>query len=212
MRYREEAHGDRRQFLASIVPLCGAACILDGDRPAAAAPAAGPAQHAPLDVFDQVLQQDFTYSRFFAIRYRELIQLARALEQEWGRDRLIAFLKKNTEDRAYRRGQNRAQKLGDTSLLAFATQLRPPAYKNLLVHRIVQDSETVFEIRVTRCIWAKTFREAEMADVGYAHLCHGDFSSPRGFNPALTLVRDKTLMLGHECCNHRYVVGDPSAS
>jgi hypothetical protein len=27
----------------------------------------------------------------------------------------------------------------------------------------------------------------------------------KGFNPKIKLVRDKTLMQGHEYCNHRYI-------
>ena len=39
---------------------------------------------------------------------------------------------------------------------------------------------------------------------GYATVCFADFALPEGFNPKIKLVRDKTLMQGHDCCNHRY--------
>jgi hypothetical protein len=69
-------------------------------------------------------------------------------------------------------------------------------------------------MRVTKCIWARTFLDAGLGDVGYAHICHGDYAGVRGFNPALEMVRDKTLMQGHDCCNHRYrrVVSEPPGS
>ena len=38
-----------------------------------------------------------------------------------------------------------------------------------------------------------------------AALCNMDYSWPTAFNPKFKMERDKTLMQGHDCCNHRYV-------
>jgi hypothetical protein len=59
---------------------------------------------------------------------------------------------------------------------------------------------------VTECIWASTFLHAREGDIGFAHVCYGDYAWSRGFNPKIKLVRDKTLMQGHPVCNHRYVM------
>ena len=48
-------------------------------------------------------------------------------------------------------------------------------------------------------------REEDALDLGYACVCHADFGLPVGINPKLKLIRTKTLMQGHDCCNHRYV-------
>jgi hypothetical protein len=61
-------------------------------------------------------------------------------------------------------------------------------------------------MKVTECLWAKTFREADAADIGYRCICRADYVTAKAFNPKLELVRDKTLMQGHACCNHRYVM------
>ena len=61
------------------------------------------------------------------------------------------------------------------------------------------------EVRVTRCLWAETFRGADAADIGYAFVCHPDFASTTAFNPKMRMIRTKTLMQGHEYCNHRWV-------
>jgi len=55
------------------------------------------------------------------------------------------------------------------------------------------------------CLTAEVFREEDAAEIGYATVCHADFALPEGFNPKIKLIRDKTLMQGHDCCNHRYV-------
>lgn len=36
-------------------------------------------------------------------------------------------------------------------------------------------------------------------------MCFGDFAFAKAFNPNIEMVRDKTLMQGHACCNHRYL-------
>jgi hypothetical protein len=42
-------------------------------------------------------------------------------------------------------------------------------------------------------------------DIGYAVICHPDFASAEGYSTKLRLVRTKTLMQGHDCCNHRWL-------
>ena len=75
-----------------------------------------------------------------------------------------------------------------------------------LLHGRTPRVPTVVEVRVTRCLWAQTFREAGAADIGYAMVCHPDFLAGPAFNPKIRMTRTKTLMLGDDLCNHRWVV------
>jgi len=61
------------------------------------------------------------------------------------------------------------------------------------------------EIRVTECLWAKTFRDAKAGDIGYATICYQDYAMSQGFSSKLKMIRSKTLMQGHDYCNHRWV-------
>ena len=70
---------------------------------------------------------------------------------------------------------------------------------------IVENMDTAYELKVTECIWASTFLAAKAGDIGYASVCIGDYTWAEGFNPKIKLVRDKTLMQGHDICNHRYI-------
>jgi len=74
-----------------------------------------------------------------------------------------------------------------------------------IVREIVEDSQYAFEMKITECLTEIVFREANAPDLGYACVCHADFGFPVGINPKLKLIRTKTLMQGHDCCNHRYV-------
>jgi hypothetical protein len=70
---------------------------------------------------------------------------------------------------------------------------------------IVEDTEKAFELKITECIWADTFLKAKAGHIGYAWVCWGDYAWAEGFNPKIKMVRDKTLMQGHDRCNHRYI-------
>ena len=68
------------------------------------------------------------------------------------------------------------------------------------------DTEDVFELRVTECVNATVFREAGVdGEIGHAAVCNMDYHWPAAFNPEFGTGRSKTLMQGHDCCNHRYL-------
>jgi len=204
MKQSHENNVSRRKFMNSIVPMCAAACFLNGNGVVFAQSAAKTTKQSQ-HKFDQKMEREFTYSGFYASRYGELIGVLKALEEELGKEKLIAVLKKNTSKKWLKRGQEQAKEIGENSLAAYVKQFRPPSYQNMLTHEIVEDTDTVFQIKVTECIWAKTFIDAGMEEYGYAHICYGDYSWPKGFNPKIKMERDKTLMQGNDCCNHRYI-------
>ncbi|MFZ1947881.1 MAG: L-2-amino-thiazoline-4-carboxylic acid hydrolase [bacterium] len=62
-----------------------------------------------------------------------------------------------------------------------------------------------FAIKVTECLWAKTFRDLAAGELGYLLICHPDYAYCEGFNPRIAMSRSMTLMEGDNCCNHRWV-------
>jgi hypothetical protein len=195
----------RRQFISRIVPACSLMCLGAGN-----ALAFTPSEKKALlqeakHKFDNEFERKLTYRQFFATQYRGTIQLVKALEKEMGKDKLIEFLKKFTHERMLNVGQNHAKRSPDNSFRTYTNTFRPPRYKNTLTHEIVEDTEKAFELKVTECIWAETFHAADAGDIGYASVCYGDYAWAKGFNPKIKMIRDKTLMQGHDRCNHRYV-------
>ncbi len=163
-----------------------------------------PTQSEDKHKFDQAFDRKLTYKQFFAIRYRESIQLAKALTEELGKEKTIALLKKHTAARMTRVGQAQAKRSPDTNFSTYvATFKDPERYKNTLTMDIVEDTDKVFELKVTECIWAKTYLDADAGDIGFASVCYGDYAWAEGFNPEIKMVRDKTLMEGAPICNHR---------
>jgi len=196
---------DRRQFL-KIMPACSLMCLGSGGvwaltQQSEQTPAVQEAKHK----FDQELERKLTYRQLISLQYRETIQLAKALMEEMGKDKTIEFLKQHTHMKMLKFGQQHAKRSPDNSFQTYVKTFRPPNYKDTWTAEIVEDTENAFELRVTECIWAAVFREAQAGDIGYASVCYGDYAWPQGFNPKIKMIRDKTLMQGHEYCNHRYV-------
>ncbi len=74
----------------------------------------------------------------------------------------------------------------------------------MLQVKVVDETDTAIEIRVSNCLWAKTFLEKNAGDLGYATICYGDYPKATYYNPKLKLQFTKTLMQGNDCCNHSY--------
>ena len=59
-------------------------------------------------------------------------------------------------------------------------------------------------VKIAECLFAKTFRENDAGDIGYAAICHADFAVTAEFNPKIKLTRNKCLMSGDDCCLFEY--------
>lgn len=71
---------------------------------------------------------------------------------------------------------------------------------------MIEDTPQAFEVKITECLWAKTYRDFNAADLGYILSCYPDYASTKAFNPKMRMIQTKTLMQGDDCCNHRIVM------
>ena len=62
------------------------------------------------------------------------------------------------------------------------------------------------QFRVTKCPLAEMAQELQATDWGYICYCADDPHIVAGFNPEIGFRRTKTLMEGHECCDHFYYI------
>lgn len=156
--------------------------------------------------FDNEMDKLLTYRQYLKMRYGEFINIVKAFSEQPGKDKVIELLKKHDTENMLKYGQSQAKKSTDNNFQTYVSMFRNnPNYDKKLTMEIVEDSEHVFEIKVTECIWATTFRQADAGEFGYAAICFGDYAWAEGFNPQIKMVRDKTLMPGDEYYNHRYV-------
>jgi hypothetical protein len=195
---------DRRHFLQRIVPLGCLSCLGASAmfRDSSLASQDVPAPHK----FKEDSQ--YSFEELFRFAFAEnLVRHLGGVGDQIGRDRLIEILKTATEDRVRRVAKRAAQEPGKHDFKTYNDWARNPDryWKHVLTFDIIEDTSSAFEVKVTECLWAKTFREANAADIGYAVICHADFAFAEGYSTHLRLVRSKTLMEGCDRCNHRYL-------
>jgi hypothetical protein len=195
----------RRELLVRTAPACALTCLgLSRGEGLAAALAAPPCQE--VHKFDRTEQRPLSPKQAAEIMSRAMFDLIRTLRREMGDPDTIRILKLNSEEMGRQRGAMQAQQSPDTSFESFVSIFRQMASGNQLTADVVQDTEAVFELNVSECVWEVVFREAGLAgEIGHAAVCNMDYTWPPAFNPAFRLERTKTLMQGHDCCNHRYI-------
>ena len=202
----------RRELLTRTAPACAMACLGLGKVPGLAASiqeSPGQERHK----FDLPLDPPppFTERAVVSMQNGKFIELVKALQSEMGEADLLRTLNglsEATGRRAGERGARAAQERGEKpSFQAFVAQFRPPRYQNSLTHEVVVDTEDTFELRVTECVWAEVFRQQGLGgEIGHAAVCNMDYAWPQAYSPAIRMERTKTLMQGHDCCNHRYLL------
>ena len=149
---------------------------------------------------------NMTFQEVFDFAFKSLIPVLQGLAKELGKDHFLEALKKVAFECALKAGQDTARQLQSNDLAAFKAVGEPGHFgQHVLTLEIAKDTPQVFEVKVTECLWAKTFREMGAADIGYLLICHTDYADCQGFNPKITMTRSKTLMQGDDCCNHRFV-------
>lgn len=198
-----------RRELLRVLPSGAAACLGCAGL-ALCAEQAGEQNASPAAPAGFSANADMTWEQVFRLRYQGYARLMKKLSARIGSDRFLEMLREASSEAASEGSTLRAKPEPGRDLrnfvLFFTTQLMPrPVFRSALVWEIAERSETAFEIRVSQCLWAKTFRAEDAAEIGYASVCYADYAGTRAIDPKIKLIRTKTLMQGDECCNHRFV-------
>jgi hypothetical protein len=150
---------------------------------------------------------DLTWEQMFRFAYqKDLIPLLKALAERLGREKFTRMLKEAGDAVVRKKTAGRPPMVKD--LVTFAANMKnvPPLIQHTLEAQITEETPQAFEYRVTKCLWAKVFREEDAGDIGYAMICYPDYAVAKSLNPKLKLIRTQTLMQGDDCCRLRYVM------
>ncbi|MCK5842498.1 MAG: L-2-amino-thiazoline-4-carboxylic acid hydrolase [Candidatus Sabulitectum sp.] len=151
-----------------------------------------------------------TFQEVFDFTFQRFISIMLGLSNELGDDIFLETLKRVSSETASEEvSNNTLKKIADgqpNDFAAFKAWAKDPSrlMRHVLTFDIVEDTGRVFEISVTECLWAKTFRENGASNIGYVTLCHTDYAGCQAFNKKISMTRTKTLMQGNDCCNHRW--------
>ncbi|MGD2121756.1 MAG: L-2-amino-thiazoline-4-carboxylic acid hydrolase [Gemmatimonadota bacterium] len=196
----------RRELLVRTAPACAMACLGLGRVPGlAGARTKLPCQE--VHKFDKELDYPLTARRLAEAMNQSFFEITRTLRKDLGDPETLRLLNLNSDEMGRARGAMQAEASPDRSFQSFVSVFRQMVDKGeSLTGEVVEDTEGVFELRVTECLWEAVFREAGLAgEIGHAAVCNMDYSWPPAFDPAFKMERTKTLMRGQDCCNHRYI-------
>ena len=130
--------------------------------------------------------------------------LIRAFAGELGQERTLELVRSTISELARQGGADLAERLGTSTLEAFAQGLDRWREGGALEIRMLEQSPESLDFDVTRCRYAEMYRALGMADLGASLSCQRDFALIQGFNPAIELTRTQTLMEGASHCNFRF--------
>lgn len=197
---------DRRQLITKVVPACSLACLWAGlakaDETAKQEKPADEGKHK----WEVEFEQKTTMLRQVSRQNNSYIDFIKTLQDELDEKELLRLLNTHSANVGKRIGSRQAKNSPDAKFRTFTETFRGPQMERFLTMEITEDTDKVFEIRATECIWAKVFRDAGLGgEIGHAAVCNMDYYWPAAFNPDFKMERTKTLMQGHDCCNHRYI-------
>ena len=145
----------------------------------------------PVKSYQEKISQNsgMSYEQVYNFAFRNmLIPQLIALSNQIGSEKFLEMLKKSTEE-VYS---------DPNTMKNFSANLPDKFSNNVLNLEVIENSQNTRIYKITKCLWAKTFREAGAADIGYAFLCYGDYAAAKAKNEKLE--RETTLMQGHDCC------------
>lgn len=64
------------------------------------------------------------------------------------------------------------------------------------------------QMKCTKCPYVDLAKKLGMTEWFFHLICANDFFIAEGFNPKIGLKRTRTLMEGHDCCDHLYYIKD----
>jgi hypothetical protein len=194
---------NRREFITKTAATCSLIC--SGGVGLSGLLFAGQESSPSAEKHKFLRDAGMSYNDIFKMSVGRLyIPTIRAVAAEMGMDKLQKLLLEDMKKQVADQVKNMPSR--DFSAFTQFFKNMNPFTANTLTFEIVQDTEKVFEMRFSECLWAKTFKEANAADIGFKFICSGDYVTAETFNPNIQLIRDKTLMQGHDCCNHKYVL------
>ncbi|MFW9851105.1 MAG: L-2-amino-thiazoline-4-carboxylic acid hydrolase [Candidatus Thorarchaeota archaeon] len=144
-----------------------------------------------------------TYTQYFRAMTSRIVSIIRAFETAFGKDEVHRVLREWSEDTA--------RKTAPDSITDFQgfkdywkSTLESENWSKVLTCTFPEDSEKRFACKYTECLWAETMKDMNTEDIGYILLCHPDFEMVKAIHPNLRLERSKTLMEGHDYCDHEF--------
>jgi hypothetical protein len=150
---------------------------------------------------------EMSYQEVFSFAY-DYIWILEEFAKEYERDEFVEKLKKIAEfdDEYWIKFRKKNPPKDWATFKANKKKLEKSRFvEHILTSELAEETDKTIRIKITECLYAKTFRESNASDFGYALICYSDYEITSGANPKVKLIRPTTLMEGHDFCDFLYV-------
>jgi hypothetical protein len=196
----------RREFLKNALPTGTLFCF--GCSSLFALPLTDDKQQSDTEKHPFKQDTGMTVEETYRFSYQHgYIDLLLRLAKEIGREKFVQMLMEISEESDIDLMKNIVQNMRkrDFTMLKIMSKNQTPPYNLAKVSEIVEETDTVYEIKYTECLYARMFRDENAADIGYALECSSSEAFFRTFNPKLKFTNPKNLMKGDDVCIYRWV-------
>jgi predicted ArsR family transcriptional regulator len=142
---------------------------------------------------------------FRVMHYTGMAELIRGLHEKFG-DEVYKTVAKLNGDKAFNEWKGIAEKNGNNSIDELIKLLWEPLKNEGFQYEVVEKNEAGVQLKCTYCPIVDLAKHFGITKEGLHMFCQNDFYIAEGFNPKIGLKRTKTLMEGHDCCDHFYYV------
>jgi hypothetical protein len=179
----------RREFLTRTVPAGALACL------------------GCKGLFGGVAQQSrfsenpgITTEEMYRVFYGMSIPVLQILARDFGRDKLIKGLENASAENWSKMMATMAKDLPKRDMKAFVEltegMMAAAPFNKAFAYEVVESSDKIFLEKITQCLPAILWREANAADLGYALECSSVDAQAKAFNPKMKGEILKSLMKG----------------
>lgn len=169
-----------------------------------------------LDLINQEVARKYradsgmTYEQVFNFAFKNwYIRYMKGIEDQIGKKETLALLRKVGWALYEESTKNNFRDIQNRDVESLITNFWEPMgrsklWSHTIPVEIVKKSASEGIVKMPQCLVAKTFRDADAADIGYAAICHADFAVAHAFNPRIKLTRNKCIMNGDAYCYFEY--------
>jgi hypothetical protein len=132
----------------------------------------------------------------------DTVRMLEAFKERFGSE-ILEVVDKLTAERSRKEGEELAKSLGSNTIQDIIKELWVAGLP-LGLEYTSEKLENGMQMKCTRCYIYETARKLGITEWAYHLFCVGDPYFVEGFNPKMGFSRTKSLMEGHDHCNHYF--------
>lgn len=198
----------RRQFISKVLPAGALLCL--GCKGLSAIPYLSTTETSPGQKQKYLDDSGMSVVDVYRFSYGFCVPIYKVLAKKIGKEKFLSMLAEANAEVYSHMFASMAKDYPDRSMKSLASIfqniLSTPPLNKAFQYEIVENTDRIYEMKVTECLPAKVFREMDAADIGYALECAPGDAIAKSFNPKMRAENPKNLMKGDSICIERFLL------